>query len=149
MPGLSEFFRGQPRLTRRWRAEIGDHVVSLAWSPRGDLLAAASVSGPIHLFDPSGQARGLLKGHGFGTAMVSWRSDGTMLASAGQDGKVRLWDVYGGTETAALAGGASWVEHVNWHPSQDLLASAAGKKLRLWSADGKLVREYPDHAATI
>src|SRR5262249_53877612 len=136
MPGLSDLFRGQPRLNRRWRAPIGDHVISLAWSPKGDLLAAASVSGPIALFDASGQARGTLKGHGFGTAMVSWRKDGAMLASAGQDGKVRLWDVRSGTESVALAGGAAWVEHVSWHPSRDLLASAAGKKLRLWSGDG-------------
>ena len=52
MPGLSNPFRGGPRLERRWKAEIDDHVISLAWSPSGKTLAAASVSGPITLFEP-------------------------------------------------------------------------------------------------
>lgn len=90
-----------------------------------------------------------MKGHGFGTTAVAWRRDGSLLASAGQDGKIRLWDPSSGKERLALAAGAAWVEHVTWHPSADVLASAAGKKLRLWSPDGKLLREYPDHAATI
>jgi WD40 repeat protein len=143
-------FRGTPRLTRRWKAELDDHAIALAWSPGGGLLAAASVSGPIQLFDAAtGQVQASLAGHGFGTTAVSWRRDGSLLASAGQDGKVRLWDASSGAERAALAGGAAWVEHVTWHPSADVLASAAGKKLRLWSPEGKLLRDYADHPATI
>jgi WD40 repeat protein len=41
------------------------------------------------------------------------------------------------------------VDRLAWCPVVNLLASAAGKKLRLWDAGGKLVREYPDHPATI
>lgn len=152
MPGLKDLFRGAatPRLTRRWKADIGDHVISLAWSPKRDQLAVAAVSGPITLFDTtSGQIARTLSGHGFGTADLAWRPDGTLLASAGQDGKVKLWDPATGTETAFGQGGASWVEHVTWSPKGEVLASAAGKKLRLWSPAGQLVREFADHAATI
>jgi WD40 repeat protein len=152
MPGLSDLLRpgGTPRLVRRWKAEVEDHVISLAFAPAGKLLAAAAVSGPIVLFDAAtGQAVHTLSGHGFGTTCVSWRHDGAALASAGQDGKVRLWQAATGQEAADLAGGAAWVEQVRWHPSTGLLASAAGKKLRLWSADGALLREYPDQPATI
>jgi WD40 repeat protein len=151
MPGLSDLFRSGPRLHRLWKAELEDHVISLAWSPSGKALAAAVVSGPITLFGDGGQpvVAAAIKGHGFGTTAVAWRRDGSLLASAGQDGKVRLWDPLTGQERCSLAGGAAWVEHVTWHPSADVLASAAGKKLRLWSADGKMLREYPDHPATI
>jgi WD40 repeat protein len=151
MPGLKDLFGSRaPRLSRRWKAEVEDHVISLAWSPSGGVLAAAAVSGPIVLFDAaSGKALRTLSGHGFGTTCVTWRHDNGLLASAGQDGKVRLWAPETGEEKTSLAGGSAWVEHVLWHPSADRLASAAGKKLRLWSSDGTLLREYPDHAATV
>jgi WD40 repeat protein len=150
MSGLSNLFRPAPRLSRRWQAEVEDHVIRLAWSPSGQVLAAAVVSGPIVLFDAgTGQPARRLAGHGFGTTDVAWKPEGDLLASAGQDGKVRIWDANTGQEPMALPGGAAWVEHVAWHPATAVLASAAGKKLRLWSAAGQLLREYPDHPATI
>jgi WD40 repeat protein len=137
-------------MRRLWKADVADHVIALAWSPSGKSVAAASVSGPIVLFDAdTGRSGVTLKGHGFGTTAVSWHHESSLLASAGQDGKARLWDTGSGEERAALAGGVAWVEHVSWHPSADVLASAAGKKLRLWTREGKLLREYPDHPATI
>lgn len=149
MPGLRDTAPDSPRLTRRWRADLGDHVIALEWSPTGKMLAAASVGGPVTLFDADGRVLHTLAGHGFGTASLSWRADGSLLATAGQDGKVRLWDTATGAERAALSAGAAWVEHVRWHPSGDRFASAAGKKLKLWSADGAHLRDYPDHRATI
>jgi WD40 repeat protein len=151
MPGLTDLFRGGPRLTRRWHANIGDHVISLAWSPTQPLLAAASVGGPVTVFDSAtGQVRHTLPGHGFGTTSLAWGPGGALLASAGQDGKVRIWDPTTAQERFALDGGAAWVEHLAWHSSADLLASAAGRKSRLWAgADGRLLRAYPDHPATI
>src|SRR5689334_7483910 len=123
---------GQGRLTRRWKADTDDHVISLAFSPDGKTVAAASVSGPVALLDAStGKPLRTLPGHGFGTTAVSWRRDGRVLATAGQDGKAKLWDVATGAEQAKLDGGAPWVEHVSWSPSADVLATAAGKKLRL------------------
>ena len=82
-----------PRLDPRWRQALDDHVIALGWSPDGTTLAAASVAGPITLFDVSaGTVRHTLAGHGFGTAALAWHPDGKRLATAGQDGKVRLWD---------------------------------------------------------
>lgn len=149
MPGLRDDPRGTPRLSRRWKANVGDHVIALGWTPAGHRLAAASVAGPVTLFDADGGIVHTLAGHGFGTTSLSWRGDGSLLATAGQDGKVRLWDAATGAERAALPAGAAWAEHVRWHPAGDRLASAAGKKVRLWSADGAHLRDYADHRATI
>jgi hypothetical protein len=138
------------RLTRRWQTVLGDHVIALRWSPAAPLLAAAEVSGPVHLLEAAGgSARQRLAGHGFGTTDLGWKGDGSLLASAGQDGKVRLWDPQSGGERQALAGGAAWVERLAWHPQDDLLASAAGRLLRLWNGQGQPLREYPAQPSTI
>src|SRR5262245_29789796 len=121
-----------PQLIVRWRQSIDDHVIALGWAPDGSALAAASVAGPVTLFDANtGANRHVLRGHGFGTTAVAWHPDGSVLATAGQDGKVRLWDATTGQERAALEGGASWVEHIAWSAEGDFLVYTAGKKLRL------------------
>ena len=94
---------------QRWRERIDDHVNSLAWSPDGKWLAAASISGPITIFDgKTGQVQHRLAGHAFGTCEIAWNANGTILASAGQDGHIRLWDPENGQERAKLPGGAAW-----------------------------------------
>jgi len=139
-----------PRLDFRWRAAVDDHVIALGWAPDGSTIAAASVAGPVSLFDvASGNVRHTLAGHGFGTPALAWHPDGQRLATAGQDGKVRLWAPATGQPLAALDGGSAWVEHVAWAPKGDYLVSAAGKKLRLWAPDGTPVKSYPDAAGTI
>jgi WD40 repeat protein len=150
MFGVSKGSRVGVSLGQRWQAEIGDHVIALAWSPDGTGLAAAAVGGPITLCDgTTGRIRHVLPGHGFGTIALSWSPQGALLASSGQDGKVKLWNVRDGKLQHALDGGSAWVERVAWSPDGTLLASAAGKKVRLWTADGQLMRDYGNHASTV
>jgi WD40 repeat protein len=138
-----------PRLDPRWRHSVDDHVIALGWSPDGSVVAAASVAGPVTLFEVSGAVRHTLAGHGFGTTAIAWHPAGKTLATAGQDGKVRLWDTATGKELASLDGGSAWVEHAAWGPKGDYVVTAAGKKLRLWTADGSPLKSYPDTPSTI
>ncbi|HJZ92973.1 MAG TPA: WD40 repeat domain-containing protein, partial [Gemmataceae bacterium] len=139
-----------PRPELRWRHSLDDHVIAVGWSADGSTLAAASVAGPVSMFDVlTGSCKHILPGHGFGTTALSWHPDGKRLATAGQDGKVRLWDAGSGRELAVLDGGAAWVEHVAWSPKGDYLVSGAGKKLRLWTADGTPSTKYPESLSTI
>ena len=142
----------QPSQLRvNWSATISDHVIDLAWSPDGRHIAAASVLGPVTIFEDGRRAViHAFKGHEFGTMSIAWRPDSKALASAGQDGKIRLWDMTSGEATHSLDGGAAWVEHLAWSGGKKpLLATAAGRKLKLWNAVGDLVRECPDHQSTI
>jgi WD40 repeat protein len=138
------------RLRRAWLASVPDHVVGLAWSPTGRHLAAAAVSGPVHVFDTAtGKLAVALTGHAFGTMAVAWKPTGELLATAGQDGKVRVWDATLWQERAALDGGAAWVERLAFSPDGAFLAAAAGKKVRVWDAAGDLVREFANHQSTV
>lgn len=138
------------RFRRSWLASVPDHVIGMAWSPDGKHLAAAAVSGPIVIFESTtGKQVATLKGHGFGTANVVWKPTGELLATAGQDGKVRIWDAAMWQERAAFDGGSAWVEGLAFTADGAMIASAAGKKVRVWDAAGTMVREFAGHASTV
>jgi WD40 repeat protein len=141
MPRLSD-----NRLRQLWTAAVPDHCVGLAWSADGRHLAAAAVSGPVTVFDAAGKVAHELPGHGFGTAHLDWQPGGSLLATAGQDGKAKLWAAAAET---ALTGGSGWVERVAWSADGKVLATAAGKKVRLWDPDGNQLREYAGHGGTV
>jgi WD40 repeat protein len=147
---MNIFGRSENRLRPVWQATVPDHTISLSWAPDSGTLAAAAVSGPITIFDASaGKPLHQLAGHGFGTAAVAWQPTGNLLVSVGQDGKTRLWDAVLGKEIRTLAAGAAWAEKVVWHPSGQWFATSAGKKAKVWTAQGELVRELPPQAGTV
>lgn len=146
---LTETAAPAPPLRLKWEAHLSDHVVRLEWSPDGTKVAAALVGGPVSLFAADGRFLRELPGHGFGTLSISWSADSRLIASGGQDGLVRIWDADSGAELHKLDAGSEWVEQVAFSPVRDFLLSAAGRKLKLWSASGQHVRDYADHPSTI
>lgn len=139
-----------PALEPIWADNLGEHAIALAWSPDGRSLAAAPVCGPILVLDgATGVRLQEFPGHGFGTTALAWGPDSLILASAGQDGKVRAWDTRAGTERFRVDGGAAWVEKLAWCSTEPILATGAGRVLRLWSPEGDLLRQYPTQPSTI
>jgi WD40 repeat protein len=142
--------------TAQWSAHINDRPSALTWSPDGRRIAVAAMDGPIHILNAEdGVLFTRLPGHDVGTSSLAWNTDGSALASGGQDGKVRIWDVENGNQAFILDGGGAWVEHVAYNPfggtarSGHLLASAAGRFVRIWSAKGDLIRSYGPHPSTV
>jgi WD40 repeat protein len=150
MARVNNFGKSENKLRPVWQSALTDHVIGLSWSPDGSRLAAASVGGPITVFEAAtGKPANELAGHGFGTAAIAWQPGSSLIASAGQDGKARLWNGSTGEEVRALDAGAAWAERIAWHPSGEWLAVGAGKKSRVFSAVGELVRELPPQDGTV
>jgi len=149
MPGVTTK-RKPADLVAGWDHQIDDYVQALAWSPHGEWLAAASVSGLITvLHAATGEVAHLLPGHAVGTTALTWHPKDAIFASCGQDGVVRVWDAPAGRERFSLLGGAAWIERVDWSADGTYLAAAAGKSVRVWDAKGQVVRTYADHPSTV
>lgn len=137
----------------QWHFDAGDHVVGLGWSPDGARLAALTGVGALCILDArSGRPLHVLpEAHAVGALSLDWSIGG--LVTGGQDGKIRGWNADDGTEATAFAGaagGRTWVEQVRWSPDGALLATTAGKSLRIWNpAAGGQCIEYADHPSTV
>ncbi|PWQ97505.1 WD40 repeat domain-containing protein [Leucothrix arctica] len=134
-----------------WSIELDDYIIDLAISPDSNKLVAATVEGSVFLIDNQGDsAQSTLIGqHANGINSVSWRSDGAEFATAGQDGLVKIWDGISGKVLSTLEAGNSWVGKVVYNHHRNILATAAGKHLKLWDEQYEIIYESSDHASTI
>ncbi|HEV3259802.1 MAG TPA: WD40 repeat domain-containing protein [Gemmataceae bacterium] len=112
-------------------------VDSVAFSPDGKRLAAASYDRKIHLWDPAtGKEVLQLVGHQDRVYSVAFSPDGKRLASASMDRTVRLWDAATGKEIRLLTGHENTVLSVAFSPDGKVLASGSvDGTVRLWRAE--------------
>lgn len=116
-------------------ADNFDVVLTVAYDPTGELLAAGTANGVVRLWDASTtERRGAFHGHTARVRSVAFSPDGALIASASDDSSVRVWDVLRGTGVAALVRHEGRVRTVAFSPDGLYLASAGqDHTLRLWS----------------
>ena len=127
-------------LAESWSIELGDYIIDIAWSPEGSKLAAATVEGSVFLIDDRGDSaqtgtngRGIIGQHAGGANSLSWRHDGREFATAGHDGLVKCWDAESGQLLSELHAGDPWVAKAVYNPRRNVLATAAGRHLKVWN----------------
>ena len=141
MPGVN-----RRAVAFRWHGKLDDFITQVAWSPDGTVLAAASVSGQVAVYDVATERLLYLieQAHADGCDALAWRPDSKAFATAGRDGKWRLWDAAEGKKLIEHDAGALWPEHAVWSAAGENgphLAVSAGSKVTIWNQQGEPVDE--------
>lgn len=134
-------FEGLPQITLANAAQVsqvmtlGDGMVvvlSVAFNPQGDQLAAGTQHGDVWLWSTvTGEQQGTLTGHRDGATSVAFGSRGFNIAVGTGSGQVRLWDAANGANFGFLQEHSSAVESVAF--MDFLIASGSlDGEVRLW-----------------
>jgi WD40 repeat protein len=123
---------------------LEDYVLGLAWAPDGGALAVAGGEGKVALvtvdagklqLQPVGE-------HLLGTLALAWRPHARTFVTSGQDGSVALWDGAGGKLIKRWKPGPVATQSLAFSPSGEILASATGKSVILWSPEGEKIHAF-------
>lgn len=137
---------------------LDDTVYSVAWSPDGTYLAAASNAQGVQVWDAasgtdqsvqvwslnSSAPLTVYSGHKDSVNAVAWSSDGRHLASGSDDKTVRVWDLSPNGNPYVYQGHTNIVYTVAWspggfpwpwsHEEQRLASGGQDMTVRLWQA---------------
>jgi WD40 repeat protein/MoxR-like ATPase len=121
---------------------IDDAVGCLAWSARGNVLAAGTHGGDIYVWERESGRAHAWHGHVAPVSGVAFSCDGTLLASTSASGDMLIWTVADGSkrheipeEVSALGRAPS--TGLAFHPRANVLATIDSYDqltVRLWSA---------------
>lgn len=84
------------------RLLVGGHILSVAFSQDGTMLAAGGRDNVVHLWDLKSEEHTELKGHEDSVASVCFSPDSQTLASGGHEGNILFWSVENKEEIGQL-----------------------------------------------
>lgn len=112
-------------------------ILSLDFSPDGELLATSDVNGQIRLWQVNdGQAHLTIQAHDQWVWSIDFSSDGSKIVSGSDDTTVRVWDTSTGQGLLSLTGHTNKVWAVAFSNNGNRVASGSeDNTIRIWDAN--------------
>lgn len=151
----------QDRSVRLYAAENGEEMqnmqdeflcTSLAFSPRGDVVAAGSVEHIINLWDiRTADCTARLKGHTYPVLCLAFSPDGGRLVSGSGDTTLVTWDIDNRAQLLQLKGHGFYVVTCDWDPKGDRIVSGSvDANIVEWDANsGEQIAKHDEHRAAV
>jgi WD40 repeat protein/transcriptional regulator with XRE-family HTH domain len=127
-------------------------VLSIAFSPDGEFLAAGDSNGNIYLWRvESSQQVLIFRGHTNWVVSLAFSPDGQTLCSGSADATVRLWNVETGVYKKTLREHQDEVWSVVFSPDGELLASGSDDNtIRIWNVStNKCLKIFTEHTSWV
>ncbi|GAB1204280.1 hypothetical protein APSETT445_002930 [Aspergillus pseudonomiae] len=124
-------------------------IVSVTFSPDGEMVASGSKDNIIKLWDPKTvEQLHILDGHFDSVVSVVFSHDSQILASGSYDHTVKLWDIKSCQQLRTLHGHSDSVVSVAFSPDSQIVASGSDDStIRLWDArTGQQLRTLKGHS---
>jgi WD40 repeat protein/transcriptional regulator with XRE-family HTH domain len=126
------------------------NILSVAFSPNGNLLAAGTATGDIWIYDTVHERQtALYTGHTDGVWAIAFSPDQQLLASSSDDKTIRVWNVSTGECLTVFNEHDDRVRTLAFHPEGKLLVSGSDDRtIRLWDVEAKqcvqILQEHTD-----
>jgi WD40 repeat protein len=151
----------QDRSIRLYAADEGEEMqkmqdeflcTSLAFSPKGDILASGSVERVVKLWDiRTGECLGTLEGHEYPVLALAFSPDGSELVSGSGDTTLMTWDLENQSRLHHLKGHGFYVVTCDWDPQGNRIVSGSvDANICEWDANsGEMTHRHNQHRAAV
>ena len=151
----------QDRSIRLYFAETGEEMqkmqdeflcTSLAFSPKGDILASGSVERVVKLWDiRTGECLAIMEGHKYPVLSLAFSPDGNKLVSGSGDTTLMTWDVENQSRIHHMKGHGFYVVTCDWDPQGNRIVSGSvDANICEWDASsGEMIHRHSEHRAAI
>jgi WD40 repeat protein len=151
----------QDRSIRLYAAESGEEMqrmqddflcTSIAFSPKGDVLASGSVERVVKLWDiRSGDCLATLEGHEYPVLALAFSPDGNKLVSGSGDTTLMTWDLENHSRLHHMKGHGFYVVTCDWDPQDNRIVSGSvDAKICEWNTNsGEMIQRHSEHRAAV